>query len=96
VFGLLTVRCRARSDVCFYECALRPEDLAGLPEELSAPGCRTAVAMSVLHPLCPARRSIVRARLVIAVTMFAPTAAGDTLITSIQQCVRPLGCFYFC
>jgi hypothetical protein len=38
--------------------------------------------------MCPARRNVVRARLLIAVTLFTPADNGDTIITSIQQCVR--------
>lgn len=73
-------------DVVFYETALTADELQALPSAFVAPGCRGAVAMSVLHPLCPPRRGIVRARLLIAVTLFAPNANGGTTITSIQQC----------
>ena len=73
-------------DVVFYECQVPVEDL---PAEFAVPDCRTAVAMSVLHPACPARRSTVRARLLVAVTMFTPDG-NDTIITSIQQCAPAL------
>ena len=77
-------------DVCFYEAALQTEELAALPASAgaSAPGCRGAVALSVQHPHSPVRRNVVRARLLIAVTLFTPAPQGSgTVITSIQQCV---------
>ncbi len=72
-------------DLCFYEVQLSDVEMASLlPAEYSVPGARGAVAMSVPHPLCPARRNTVRSRLLIAVTLFTPTPGGCT-VTSIQQ-----------
>jgi len=72
-------------DVCFYEAALQPGELAGLPGDAGLPGSLAAVAVSVQHPLCPARRKTVRARLQISVTVFAPITGGGTRITSVQH-----------
>jgi hypothetical protein len=75
-------------DVVFYEAQVPALQEHGLPPNLAVPGARAAVAMSVAHPLCPARRNVVRARLLIAVTLFTPTNDGHCVITSFQQCVR--------
>lgn len=56
-------------DVVIYETQLAPGDEA-------AAGAHTAVAMSIEHPLCPKRRGVVRAKLLISVTRFEALPPG--------------------
>ncbi len=67
-------------DVCIYEAAL-----PGRPGDGDAAECYTAVAMSIEHPHCPKHRGVVRARLLISVTVFEPAEGGSTRITSYQH-----------
>ena len=88
--GVMHVRYRvpvvSSRDVAVYQAQLTTEEMDSVaPEGASAPSA-AAVACSIVHPLCPTRRNVVRARLLIAVTQFFDTGDG-TSIVSIQQCV---------
>ena len=73
-------------DVVLYQAQLSREEIESVSPQGAAIATAAAVACSIVHPLCPPRRNVVRARLLIAVTLFYETADG-TSIVSIQQCV---------
>ena len=89
VAGILHVRYRvpvvSSRDVVLYEAQLCREEIDSITGQGATPSA-AAVARSILHPLCPPRRGIVRARLLIAITLFYEVGDG-TQIVSIQQCV---------
>lgn len=72
-------------DVVLYEAQLGRDEIASITPQGTAVASAAAVARSILHPHCPTRRGIVRAR-VTAVTLFIETGEG-TQIVSYQQCV---------
>ena len=88
--GVMHVRYRvpviSSRDVVFYQSQLSRDEIDSVAPEGSSPPSAAAVARSIVHPLVPARRNVVRARLLIAVTQFFETGDG-TLIVSLQQCV---------
>lgn len=73
-------------DVVLYQAQLKRDELDGVTPPGSTAAAFAAVARSILHPHCPTRRNTVRARLLIAVTLFFDTGDG-TKIVSFQQCV---------
>jgi len=73
-------------DVVLYQAQLSREELDAVTAPGSTAAAFAAVARSILHPQCPTRRNTVRARLLIAVTLFYDTGDG-TKIVSFQQCV---------
>ena len=73
-------------DVVLYEAQLSGDEIDGVTPPGSTAAAFAAVARSILHPLCPTRRNTVRARLLIAITLFFDTGDG-TKIVSYQQCV---------
>ena len=81
-------------DVVLYQAQLLPEELADVTPPGSTAAAFAAIARSILHPHCPTRRNTVRARLLIAVTLFFGTGDG-TKIVSFQQCVLA-GCVMLC
>ena len=95
IAGVMHVKYRvpviSSRDVVLYQAQLREEELADVTPSGSTVAAFAAVARSILHPHCPTRRNTVRARLLIAVTLFFGTADG-TKIVSFQQCVLA-GCF---